>query len=84
MSAKSILVKVNNPTYNSYQKVQSIFPAHIKYEGQATKASYEWLAAGDIVLVHPLDVEALLEKRIGAGRACCGAKAEGNKVFILA
>jgi hypothetical protein len=76
------VVSVAKQSYNSTVKVQSLFPAHITYEGAISGQLYVWAKAGDIVSVQEQDVADLLSKRIGAG-SCCNGSREGNVIFQI-
>lgn len=62
--------------------VRSVYPSRLKYIGTVSGEAYQWGGAGEVAMVLPEDVPALLEKRIG-NRACCGALNNGNQVFEL-
>lgn len=68
--------------YTNTTKIQSIFSAHLKYQGANSGKLYEWMNSGDIVSVNNEDVSDLLEKRIGQ-KGCCGGNADGNRVFVI-
>ena len=80
---KPAVVDKPKASYNLGTKsVQSIFPAHLKYEGLVTGKSYEWFRSGDVAVVDDADVADLLAKRVGAV-GCCGNSPGGNIVFQL-
>jgi hypothetical protein len=77
----SMFVHKPKSSYNN-TLIQSLFPAHLKYQGAISGKLYEWPKAGDIVAVDEADVADLLSKRIGS-QGCCGFNPQGNQVFAL-
>ena len=70
-------------TINEEVAVRSLYDSRLIYRGGISGKEYQWMKAGDSVMVLPEDVPLLLEKRIGT-RGCCGAvNQDGNKVFEL-
>lgn len=67
--------------YNNRVNIQSLFPAHITYEGAISGQLYVWAKAGAIVSVLEQDVAELLSKRIGRGSCCGNSSGEGNAIF---
>jgi hypothetical protein len=64
-------------------RIQSMFPATLKYTGHISGKQYVWDGAGRMVDVNEEDVPYLLSKRIGRG-SCCGVRNEdGNVLFQL-
>lgn len=66
-------------TINAEVLVQSLIEAHLTYTGRVSGKQYEWLKAGNTVLVLEEDVPELISKRLG-GNPCCGNPV-GNKIF---
>ncbi len=80
---KKAIVEETVPTVTINQEVlvQSLLEAHLFYTGKVSGRQYEWLKAGDTVMVLVDDSEELLSKRLG-GNPCCGNPV-GNKIFEI-
>jgi hypothetical protein len=77
---KPIVEVIKEPATIKLISIRSLFPARLKYRGQATGKLYEWAEAGSVVEVQPEDAPYLLSKKLGS-HGCCGVKSDGNRVF---
>lgn len=65
----------------TYREIQSLIASHLIYTGQISGQQYEWLKAGEVILVDNRDVPELIAKRLGA-KLCCGG-GDDNRIFEI-
>jgi hypothetical protein len=87
ISPDDMVVSLSSVRYNKdvprRVKIRSLLDARLKITGPVSGEQYEFVGAGVEVEILETDVPLMLAKRVG-GRGCCGADAEGNKLFELA
>jgi hypothetical protein len=62
-------------------KVRSLLPARLIVTDTLSGTRYEWASGGDIQMVEPVDVPALLARN--RSNACCGASGGHNPFEVI-
>jgi hypothetical protein len=63
------------------RRIQSQYPARIKYKGKTTGQWYEWAGAGSIATVDDLDADEILSKVMNR-QPCCNSANKPQPKFV--
>lgn len=69
-------------TTNTRALVKLLYPVNVRVQGQATGELYKWTRAGQVVEVDLLDLEQVLDMKLGVG-GCCGSARKANQLFQI-
>lgn len=68
---------------NSRALLKLVYPVNVQVTGRATGKLYRWTSAGQVVSVDLLDLEQLLNMKLGVGGCCGGSSKQANKLFQI-